>query len=244
LRTTRDAYAAHDRGRKALAAGDTTTALAAAQQALGTEPNEALFHLLRGDVRAAQSRWTDALTNYERAVDRNPGYFYPLMRRGLAHRQVGNTSLAVTDLERSIKMLPTASAMNALGELKRVAGDRATAVQLFRAAAKSDSPDGHAAADSLMRLELPEKPYRYLKTRLGQDANGRTIVEITNPTQIAVTVSQLTLEYLQPDQSTRSATEQIRGRLNPGSVARMTLSIRVDDVRRLRAAVTGAQIVE
>jgi beta-barrel assembly-enhancing protease len=243
LRQTRDAYATHDRGRKALTEGDTLTALTAAQLALDIEPNEALFHLLRGDVRAAQSRWGDALTNYERAVNRNPGYFYPLMRRGLAHRQVGDISLAAADLELSIELLPTAPAINALGEIKRDAGDRTTAIELFRAAAQSDSPDGRAAAESLARLELPEKPYRYLKTRLGQDANGRVIIEIANPTRVAVTVSELTLEYQHPDGRVQTFTEPIRGRLGPESVAQQILSVRVDDLRRLRAAVTRAQLI-
>ena len=57
---------------------------------LQAEPDEALFHALRGDVRAVQNRWSDALINYNRAVDRNPGYFYPLMRRGLTFRRLGN----------------------------------------------------------------------------------------------------------------------------------------------------------
>jgi len=244
LLAAREAYAAHDRGRKALAAGDTATALSAAQQALAAEPDEALFHVLRGDVRAEQSRWDDALINYQRAVDRNPGYFYPLMRRGLAYRQVGNTSLAVADLERSIELLPSAPALNALGELKLAGGDRASAMQLFRAAAQSDSPDGRAAAESLARLELPEKPYRYLQTRLGQDASGRIIAEIGNPTTLSVRVSELTIEYLQPDGNVQTYREQIRGRLDAGQAARITLSIGVDDVARLRAAVTRAQITD
>jgi predicted Zn-dependent protease len=244
LLATRDAYAAHDRGRKALAEGDTATALSAAKEALADEPNEALFHVLRGDVRAAQSRWDDALTNYQRGVKHNPDYFYPLMRRGLAHRQVGNTRLAVADLERSIELLPNAPAMNALGELKLAGGERAAAMELFRAAAQSDSPDGRSAAESLARLELPEKPYRYLQTRLGQDAAGQIIVEISNPTTLSVNVSELTLEYLLPDGRVQSTSQPISGRLDPGGVARLTLSISVDDPRRLRAAVTRAELVD
>ncbi len=244
LVATGEAYSAHDHGRKALAEGDLSTALEDAQRALAAEPNEALFHMLRGDIRAAQSRWDDALINYRRAVDRNPGYFYPYMRRGIAFRQVGDKQMAMGDLERSIQLLPSAPALNVLGELKLEAGDRDTAMQLFRAAADSDSPDGRAARESLARLELPEKPYRYLETRLGQDTDGSIIVEIRNPTGLSVNVSELTVEYLGPDGQVKSRAEQIRGRLEAGTSARMKLPFKVDDPRRLRAAVTGAQILD
>ncbi|MFW2405591.1 MAG: tetratricopeptide repeat protein, partial [Gammaproteobacteria bacterium] len=244
LVATREAYSAHDQGRKALAAGDLNLALAEAKRALAAEPDEALFHVLRGDIRAAQSRWDDALINYRRAVDRNPGYFYPYMRRGIAFRQVGDTSLAVSDLERSIQLLPSAPALNTLGELKLERGERDVAMELFRAAAESDSPDGRAARESLARLELPQKPYRYLNTRLGQDADGSIIVEINNPTGLSVNVSELTVEYLRPDGQTQSRTETIRGRLEAGTAARMKLPFTVDDPRRLRVAVTGAQILD
>ncbi len=241
---TRDAYAAHDRGRKALAQGEVKNALSAANQALAVEPNEALFHLLRGDVRSAQSRWNDALTNYERAVNKNPGYFYPLMRRGLVNRKVGNTSQAAADLERSIELLPNAPAMNALGEMKLVAGDRATAMELFRAAAQSDSPDGRAAQESLVRLELPEKPYRYLQTRIRLDSSGELVVEIANPTTLPVNVKELTLEYRAPNGQVQSGRQPISGRLDAGSAARMSLAINVDDPQRLRVAVTRAELAD
>ena len=244
LVATRDAYAANDRGHKALASGDHAAALAAAKEALAGEPNEALFHILRGDVRSAQGRWQDALTNYERAVDKNFGYFYPFMRRGIAHRQIGNTKLAVADLERSIELLPNAPAMNVLGELKLAGGERETAMQLFRAAAKSDSPDGRAAGESLARLELPEKPYLYLQTRVGQDQRGRMIAEIGNPTTLTVNVSELALEYLRPDGQVESFLERINGRIETGQAARFELSLRVAEPSRLRAAVTGAQLVD
>lgn len=248
VQRTKAAYAAHDRGRQALAQGDTATALAEAKLALQVEPEEAQFHALRGDVRAAQNRWSDALVNYRRAVDRNPGYFYPLMRRGLAYRQLGNGYEAAADLERSIELLPTAPAMNALGEIRLAQGQREQALELFGAAAKSDSPDGRAAAESLLRLELPGKPYRYIKAAVGQNAAGQLVLELQNPTPVAVEVQQLAFEYLDDNNQVRQVRRDVRGQIQPKSTSRSTIDPRwiggVADVRRVRAAVSRARIVE
>lgn len=248
LIATRDAYAAHDRGRKALAQGDTATALAAAKTALAGEPNEALFHALRGDVRSAQNRWDDALTNYERAVSMNGTYFYNLMRRGLAQRQLGRIDRAAMDLERSIQLLPSPPALNALGEIRLDAGQRDAAMELFRAAAQSDSPDGRAARNSLARLELPEKPYRYLPTRLGQDNAGRLVVEVQNPTGLPVEISELTFELRVASGQVQTTTQSLRGRLDGGQSGQIPVDSRiaaaVTDPRNIRAAVTRARIVD
>lgn len=248
LQRTKEGYAAHDRGRKALAQQDTATALAEARLALQVEPDEALFHALRGDVRAVQNRWSDALINYNRAVDRNPGYFYPLMRRGLTYRQLGNVNEATADLERSIQLLPTAPAMNALGEIRLAAGQREQALELFRAAAKSDSPDGRAAADSLLRLELPGKPYRYIKAAVGQGSSGQLMLELQNPTTVAVEIQQLAFEYLDSNDQVRQVRRDVRGVIQARSTSRNAIDPRwiggVADVRRVRAAVSRARIVE
>ncbi len=248
LMAAREAYAAHDRGREALVDGDLQSALAEAKTALAAEPAEAQFHALRGDVRSAQGRWDDALINYNRAVDRNPGYFYPVMRRGLAHRELGNTEPAVADLERSIELLPTAPALNALGEIKRDDGQRAEAMELFRAASRSDSPDGRAAARSLMRLELPEKPYLYVKSTMGQDNAGRLIVELRNTTDVDIRIQQLSFQYRDANGEVRGAYRNLRGTVAAGSAARL----RVEpgwigggtDPRNVRAAVTRAKILD
>ncbi len=248
LMASREAYAAHDRGRKALAEGDTAGALSEAKAALQIEPLEAQFHSLRGDVRASQGRWSDALTNYERAVNLNPAYFYPLMRRGLAYHQLADDFAASNDLERSLELLPTAPALNTLGDIRLAAGERAEAMELYRAAAKSDSPDGRAAAESLVRLELPEKPSRYMKTRVGQDASGRLLLEISNRTPLDVSVRQLVFEYLDANDQVRGASRDVSGVIKAGETAVVEIDSRsvggVADPRRVRAAVSQAMIVE
>ena len=191
LLETRPAYEAHDRGRKALAEGDLDTALREASFALNAEPREPIFHILRGDVRLAQKRYGDAIVNFDRAMDRYPGYFYTLMRRGMAHRALGNDTDALLDLEESVLILPTAEAMNSLGELRLQMGDREGALEMFSRAAASDSPAGRAATRSLLGLELSDNPGRYLQTRVGLDDRGTVIVEVRNTTSVPIDVLEV-----------------------------------------------------
>jgi len=245
---TQEAYAAHDRGRKALAAGDTATALEAAEKALRIEPLESQFHALRGDVRAAQGRWGDARINYDRAVSLHPGYFYPLMRRGQAHYALDDNALAADDLERSLELLPSAPAFNTLGNIRLQAGQRDEAIELFRVAAQSDSPDGRAAARSLVRLDLPQHPSRYIRTRVGQDASGRLVLEIRNATPVDVSIEELALEYLDNANQVRGLRRRLSGVIRAGGTEIVAIDPRLVggnvDPRRLRAAVSRARIAE
>ena len=248
LLESQEAYAAHDRGRKALAENDLDTALAEAEMALRIGPRESQFHSLRGDIRASQQRWNDALINYDRAVNYYPDYFYPLMRRGQVRRQLGDDIGAVADLERSIELLPTAPAMNALGELKLAAGQRAQAIELFTAAAQSDSPDGRAAALSLMRLELPEKPYKYIRAAVGQEAGGRLILQLQNRTPVRVEVQQLTIQYLDANNQTRELRREVSLVMSAEAVSEGQIDPRliggVTDPQRVRAGVSRARILD
>ncbi len=248
IRASQSAYDAHDRGRRALAEGKLDIALNEAQQALRQEPDEALFHNLRGDIRSAQQRWSDATINYSRAIDRNPGYFYAHMRRGIAHKALGRTGEAVEDLQASIDRLPTAPAMNALGELRLAAGQRGEAMQLFAAAASSNSPDGRAAAVSLMRLELKDKPSKYLKARVGTDNSGRLLAEIQNPTPLPVTVKSVLFEYIDQAGQTRRVTRTLNSRLDAESSRRFAvdnaIASALRDLRSIRAGVSGAELAE
>ncbi|NND54251.1 MAG: M48 family metalloprotease [Gammaproteobacteria bacterium] len=248
LTAAKAAYAAHDRGRAALVKGDTAAALAAAREALAIEPREAHFHSLRGDVRAAQGRWSDALINYNRAVTRNSAYFYPLMRRGLVHQRLQDNAAAAVDLERSIDLLPSAPALNALGEIRLAGGQRADALELFRAAAKSDSPSGRAAADSLVRLELPEKPYLYLKLAIGRNAAGQLAMEISNPTSVDVEMTQLAFQFRDAGGNVRESSRAVRQTLPAGQRIVATLNPTwiggVRDPQQVRGGVTAAKIVQ
>ncbi len=248
LRRTQDGYAAHDRGRKALAEGNFDLALSEAKTALSVEPRESLFHALRGDVRSAQKRWSDAVINYNRAIEGNPTYFYSYMRRGIAEKSLGNRTAATADLEKSIKILPSAPALNALGELRLAAGNKPEAMEFFRAAAQSKSPSGQAAAESLLRLELPEMPSKYIKTRIGVDGSGQLLAEIQNPTPVAVNLQQLAIQFIDGTGQTRQIARAMNHTLQPNTAVRVTidrrLAAQLRDQRSIQAGVTQARIVE
>jgi hypothetical protein len=145
-------------------------------------------------------------------------------------------------------LLPTAPALNALGELRAAGGNRSEAIELFRAAAKSDSASGKAAARSLARLELPEKPYLYIKTRVGTDNSGQVLFEIQNATEFAVTDLELQVQYQDAAGQVRQLGQALRGTLGAGKATRIGLDPRIagqlSDPRQVRAGIAKARIVE
>ncbi len=243
-----DAYAAYDKGRKALEAGQTAEALTLAEQALAAEPREALFHGLRGDVRFKQGLYQDAVVNYDRAVERNNAYFHYYLQRGLALQELGQRDKAVADLEHSNKLLPTAPALNALGKSSLAQGDREQAKQYFAAAAESQSQPGQEAAASLVRLDLPDNPQQYLKVRLGLDGRNYLLAEVVNGTPMTVTNVEMVVLVIDAAGHRQQVPLHLPGRIAPQQAARVATGIGPfadsKDLRRVQAAVTGAKIVE
>jgi predicted Zn-dependent protease len=240
--------AAYDQGRKALAEGDAGQALALAEQALAVEPGEALFHSLRGDVRFKQGKYQDAVANYDRALEQNGDYFHFYVKRGLAREQLGQTAAAYADLEASVKLLPTAAALNALGNLAQARGELDKAKEFYAAAADSDSPPGQEAARSLVRLDLPSRPDRYLRIRLGLDPSGYLLAEIGNPTAVAVADVQFQVQFVDARGRQRQVVLPGPDTLAPGASARISTGIGPVDsgtaFQGLKAGIVGARVAE
>ena len=186
LKRTQAAYEAYDEGRQALSKGRIQEALGLAREALQTEPREAQFHALLGDVRFTQKRYREALPHYDQAITHHEAFFHFRVQRGLTHQQLGNLGAARVDFERSMDLLATATAANALGDIALASGNPERALQYFRAAAASDSSVGHQAATSLALLDLPRRPDAYLEARLGLDQQGYVTIEVINPTPVTV----------------------------------------------------------
>ncbi len=183
---SRDAYVAYDDGEKALRKGELGQALVLVDKALAIEPREGLFHALRGDIRFKQKRFQDAITNYDRAVARNDNFYYYYLQRGLTRFKLNHTQQAEVDLEKSVRLLPTARAYNAMGKIQLARGNRQKAKQYFRAAAGSNTGPGRQARQALVRLDLPDNPGRYLRHRLLVNGRGELVVEVGNPAPVAV----------------------------------------------------------
>jgi predicted Zn-dependent protease len=146
------AYEAYDEGRQALREGDAALALSKADEAIGVEPDEAIFHGLRGDALVAGDQVGRAEGAYTQALRLDPGWFYHHLRRGQAHAELGRLTEARGDLEASIDRMPTAIAHLALGHVERRAGNRERAIDHYRTAARSDTPTGQRARQALREL--------------------------------------------------------------------------------------------
>ena len=161
MRKTLDAipaYQAYDEGRKALSENKPEEALALANKALDLFPDEANFHALHGDVRLLEDNHEWAATNYTRAIDRRDGFFYYYVQRGLAKKELQQYDGAVSDLERSIELLPTVPAHFTLGEIAEQRGQTAVAIDHYKLISNSGGEYGKAAAEALARLELETNP--------------------------------------------------------------------------------------
>ena len=213
------AYDAYDEGRDALGEKDTEEALALANKALDIFPAEANFHALRGDVRLTNKQYDMAVTNYNRAISRRDNFFYYHLQRGITRDELGQSDLAITDLERSLALLPTAPAHYRLGMINKDRGQIDAAIEHFKIVAKSGGDYGKVASEQLARLELPRQPGNYVLRRCDAGRNGRLVVTVRNDAPIAITGVQIQIDYTDNTGRTQQIRRYVGGRLEPGQVA-------------------------
>ena len=245
LRNDHDAYNAYDAGRKALTDGDTALALALAQKALRLQPREALFHSLRGDIRFKQRRYTDAVTNYNRALQHNSNYFHYYLQRGLTYLELHDESQANRDLKKSLELLPTAPALNALGKMALNQGDRSSAKRYFTSAAGSNSIAGKEASRALIRLDLPDNPLKYLQVQMIKDRNDTLQLRVRNTTKIDIERITILIQFSDQKGRTQQLQQQLFKPLLAGRNVTVTTGIGpLAKLTKLSAQVTHAEIVK
>jgi len=215
------AYEAYDQGREALAEDEIDEALGLANTALGLFNEEAHFHALRGDVRLAAEKYEMAITNYDRAISRRDAFFYYHLQRGVANKELGHSDGAVTDLNRSIELLPTAPAYFALGNIAEERGNIPVAIGHYKVVAKSGDEYGKAATAALVRLDLSTNPGAYIARGCDADGSGNLIVSVRNDTTVVITGVRVAVSY--SDASDRAAKRQhsVGGQISPGQIARV-----------------------
>lgn len=152
LRRDRKAYDTYDQAVQYLANKEYKLALDSADRAIATLRSESLFHEIRGMSLRSLEQDQKALDAYDQAVRRNNGFFRHLLLRGLLHSKHGQNALAEQDLLAANRLLPTAQASYALGELKLAAGHRQRAAAYFTEVAESNSPLAASAREQLQRL--------------------------------------------------------------------------------------------
>ena len=213
------AYDAYDDGRKALAEENTGQALALAEKAIELFPDEGHFYALRGDIRAVDGKYDMAVKNYDSAIHRRDNYFYYYLRRGLAEKEQGDLDGAVSDLERSIDMLPTGPAHFALGDIEAQRGNEQRAMEHYAIVAKSGGEMGKAASRKLQRLQLPHSPGEVIPRRCDADSAGNLVVSVKNATPWVIEGVQVEVRYSDAAGSTRSVRKTISGRIAPDEIA-------------------------
>ncbi len=186
LKKTKEGYKAYDQGVKAISQGKTREALSLAEKALKIEPREGLFHALKGDVQFSQKNYRESLIQYNQAVELNPAFFQFFLQRGLAREKLGEVTAARADLEKSVGLLPTATGYKALGDIALAQGDRQNAVRYYEAASGSSSAAGKSAQGALVRMDLPQRPDRYLNARTGLGKDGRVYAQMINQTSVPI----------------------------------------------------------
>ena len=134
LRRDLPAYEAADAARTAMHGGDYREATTLIGKALALQEGEAAFHGLRGDIRFKQKRFDDAITNYDRAVARDPDYYAYYLGRGMARAEQEQRDGAKADFNRSLKLLPTTIAYLELGKIAEAEGNLEAAEQYYAAA--------------------------------------------------------------------------------------------------------------
>jgi predicted Zn-dependent protease len=187
LTKAKPAYDKFDQAAAALKKKEYIAAKAAATEASKLLPMEGRFHELLGEIEVAQKNYKAAIPHYEQAIRYNPTYFGSYLGGGIAQHESGNKAKAQEWLKRSNDLLPTAPAAYYLGRYAQERGDKAGALQFYRAAAASQSSYGQLAAKEFVAMDLPQNPGQYVAAGAQFDNAGRVVVIVQNRAPIALT---------------------------------------------------------
>ena len=221
LKRLTPAYEAHDKGRKALAEEKNDEARELANLALKLAPAEALFHSLSGDIYATNKDFRRAEQAYAAALKRDDGFFYHHLRRGMARHELERYDGARTDLESSLKMLPTAQAHFLLGQLDMRDGNRDSAVAHYDAAKASGSDAGINSNKELARMD----PLQYVVVQGAMNQSGEAYAILEN--KAPLTIGEITLDviYVNEKGERKQFVRQINQSLEAGKSANIPLGI-------------------
>ena len=192
LRAIKPAYDKHDAALAAAGKKDYVTARKLAAEAVKLLPAEGRFPQLQGDIEMADKKPRDALPYYDKAMALSADYFAPFLGAGIAHYKLGNKPRARELLQKSTELLPTAPAAYYLGHLSRDGGDRAKALEYFKAAAGAGGELGQQAQAEYLALDLPENPGNYVAIGAQFDATGRASITVQNRAPVAIEGIEIT----------------------------------------------------
>ncbi|MDH3669771.1 MAG: M48 family metalloprotease [Gammaproteobacteria bacterium] len=241
---SKPAYETYEKAQKALSDGDISQAKSLVRKAIAVEPREGHFHSLLGDIELRNKRFSTARRRYDKAISLNGNFFYYYLQRGLVNERLKANSAAQRDLTRSVELLPTADAFNALGNIARAGHQYGTAKQYYAKAARHQSAAGKEAFGALVELDISDNPGKYIKIRTGVNDAGSLIAEISNTTPRDVTGLVLTLQYPDPAGQMRQVNRALQGQLGAGQKERINLGIAVSRAQagQVRSGIVAARI--
>ena len=240
LDSKKAAYAAYDESSKLAKKKEWDAAASLVGKALAIEPAEGAFHGLRGDIRFKQKRYEDAVTNYNRAIQRDDAYFAWYLGRGLSHSKLDKRNAARGDFENSLRILPTAIAYNELGQLAERDGNEEAALRYYAQAAKSGSSAGQQAAASYLSIDLPRRPASYVKSDIINSAQGPGLW-VKNATSETLKNIQVRVSLTWGERNTDNYIETI-GQLGPGKETLVRLRLRDSQLLDANAYAVSADI--
>lgn len=196
LEKTREAYSLYEKSLGFLRKGEVQIALKSIEGALEIEPKEALFYGLYGEAKFMQKSYPEALLSFDKSVELNNRYYKFYLNRGLLKRECNDPLGAQKDLEKSVDLLPTAEAHNALGEIYIQRSREEEAVFHFQKAMQSKSFAGEKARRNIARIEMPRFPEKFLQFYFSLDDFRNLVLTIHNRSPIDV--NSLSIELILP----------------------------------------------
>lgn len=243
---TKPAYDAYEEAKKAFSKDNSAKALTLIKKAILIEPNEGHFHSFLGDIEQKNNRLETSQRHYDKAISLNDNFFYYHLQRGLVSEKLSDSTNAKSFLERSLELLPTSDAYNILGNIARSSGKYEDAKSFYAKAAGNKSPAGQEALTSLIEIDLPSNPGKYIKTRYGLEQDKSIKVLLANTTPRNVDGIVIALQYPDDLGRLKQISRQVPGRLPAGGSKVFKTQIKIDPryISRVKAVVTRARLTK
>ncbi|WP_092021593.1 M48 family metalloprotease [Marinobacter zhejiangensis] len=152
LNALQPAYDAYDEATALIRQEDFDGAMAKVNEALEIEPDEAMFHALRGQLLTRAGNTAEAARAFDKAVSLYPDMFSYRLYRGLNAFARNQYPQAREDLTEANRIVPTAIGFLRLGDIAVAENRQEDAVRFYQTAAQAGGQVGEEARRKLAKL--------------------------------------------------------------------------------------------